>query len=234
MSVNKVENSVKKPSQIKSRKRVKEHAEVYTQPREVKNILAMTQAADNIFWRFLEPACGNGNFISEILTQRLEKIGHNANYRPRDKREFAIAKAVSTIYGIDILPDNITECHNRMSKIISDYLPKPSILFSQLIKYILSLNLIVGDTLNGTSHIRIVEWSFLGKEYLSRSSIKQREFIYADLIREGGNAHPVLETRFEPISNHTIIDYRKCICDYDNNDTNVGTKLPIIGLAEGS
>ena len=64
---------------IKSRHRVKNQGEVFTQDREVKNILALTQATDNIFWRFLEPACGNGNFLVEIVNQRIDKIIQDPN-----------------------------------------------------------------------------------------------------------------------------------------------------------
>ena len=101
--------SAPKEKIIKSKNHVRDQGEVFTREREVKNILALTQATDNIFWKFLEPACGDGNFLVEIVRQRLMRIKQTPTYRPADKREYAIIKMISTMYGVDIAEDNIAE-----------------------------------------------------------------------------------------------------------------------------
>jgi len=107
-------SSLSKEKIIKSKNRVRDQGEVFTREREVKNILALTQATDNISWKFLEPACGDGNFLVEIVRQRLMRIKQTPTYRPADKREYAIVKMISTIYGVDIADDNIAECKKRI------------------------------------------------------------------------------------------------------------------------
>ena len=97
---------------IKSKDRVRKRAEVFTRPREVNNILALTQATSNPYWRFLEPACGNGNFLEAILRQRLERLKQDRIEWHIKNREFSILKVLSTIYGVDIAEDNMTNAKN--------------------------------------------------------------------------------------------------------------------------
>ena len=99
--------SVKKG--IKSRARVRERGEVFTNEREVNAILALTQATSNRYSRFLEPACGNGNFLEAILRQRLAHLKQDRmEWHPKN-REFSVLKVLSTIYGVDIAEDNIAD-----------------------------------------------------------------------------------------------------------------------------
>lgn len=150
----------KKTQGIKSRERVRERGEVFTQPREVNNILALTQATSNRYWRFLEPACGNGNFLEAILKQRLEHLKQDRiEWHPKN-REFSVLKILSTIYGVDIAEDNIFECKKRLRGVIFDYLPKKtSKEFLLAMDEIMRTNLIVGDMLNGTDKIFFTEYS---------------------------------------------------------------------------
>lgn len=177
---------------IKSKSRVRHQGEVFTQEREVKNILALTQATDNIFWRFLEPACGNGNFLVEIVRQRLIRIKQNPNYRPADKREFAIIKMLTSIYGVDIAEDNITECKKRIMNEVFKYSPKKSSsAFLLAMKNILDTNIQLGDMLNGKNKVFFVEYSTHGGEYLSNCRIKRS--IYALTNMEKGDNLPIEE-----------------------------------------
>lgn len=171
---------------IKSKNRVRDQGEVFTQEREVKNILALTQATDNIFWKFLEPACGNGNFLVEIIRQRLMRIKQTPTYRPADKREYAIVKMISTVYGVDIADDNIAESKKRIMDEIFKFTPKKSsAAFLLAAKNILDTNIQLGDMLNGKDKVFFVDYSFHGAEYITKSSVKRK--VYALTSMENGD-----------------------------------------------
>ena len=99
-------------SQIKSKKRVNDFGEVFTAEREVRAMCDLVkQETERIESRFLEPACGNGNFLVEILRRKLNKCSNE---------EEAIT-ACSSIYGIDILEDNVKECRQRLQNLVFQY-----------------------------------------------------------------------------------------------------------------
>ena len=158
-----------KSKQIKSKSRVRNLGEVFTSEREVNNILALTQATSNRYWRFLEPTCGNGNFLEAILRQRLEHLKQDKiEWHPKN-REFSVLKVLSTIYGVDIAEDNISECKKRLRGVIFDYLPKKtSKEFLFAMEEIMNTNLIVGDMLNGKDKIFFTEYSTPAKGFFKR------------------------------------------------------------------
>ena len=158
-----------KSKQIKSKSRVRDRGEVFTNEREVNNILALTQATSNRYWRFLEPACGNGNFLEAILRQRLDHLKQDRlEWHPKN-REFSVLKVLSTIYGVDIAEDNISEYKKRLRGVIFDYLPKKtSAEFLLTAEKIMDTNLIVGDMLNGKEKIFFVEYSTPAKGLFKR------------------------------------------------------------------
>lgn len=158
-----------KTSQVKSKSRVRDRGEVFTAEREVNNILALTQATSNRYWRFLEPACGNGNFLEAILRQRLEHLKQDRIEWHAKNREFSVLKVLSTIYGVDIAEDNIAECKKRLRGVIFDYLSKKSskeFLFAM--NTIMDTNLIVGDMLNGKDKVFFTEYSTPAKGLFKR------------------------------------------------------------------
>lgn len=158
-----------KTSQVKSKSRIRNRGEVFTAEREVNNILALTQATSNRYWRFLEPACGNGNFLEAILRQRLEHLKQDRIEWHAKNREFSVLKVLSTIYGVDIAEDNIAECKKRLRGVIFDYLPKKSskeFLFAM--NTIMDTNLIVGDMLNGKDKVFFTEYSTPAKGLFKR------------------------------------------------------------------
>ena len=158
---------------IKSKQRVREHAEVFTQKREVDNILALTQATSNKYWRFLEPACGNGNFLEAILRQRLDRLLQDRIEWHANNREFSILKVLSTIYGVDIAADNIDECKKRLRNVVFDYSKKRSSKgFLLAMDEIMQTNLIVGDMLSGKEKIYFVEYTTPLKNYFIRKVYK--------------------------------------------------------------
>lgn len=166
--------------QIISRDRVIDHGEVFTSEREVNDMLDLvkdeTEKIDSIF---LEPACGTGNFLVEIIRRKLcivftehkklcDKNPYNRSYY-RKNLEINILKTVSSIYGIDILLDNVKECRQRLFDIIyyfyidifSKYL---CVSYFNSVCFILNKNIICGDALSyktiEKNAIVFYEWKF--------------------------------------------------------------------------
>lgn len=100
--------------QVKSKQRVAEHGEVFTAEREVKAMCDLVkQETERIDSRFLEPACGDGNFLSEILSRKLSVVKKKYKRLPLDYEKNAVL-ALSSIYGVDILLDNAIACRERL------------------------------------------------------------------------------------------------------------------------
>ena len=103
--------------QVKSRKRVADHGEVFTAEREVNAMLDLVkQETERIDSRFLEPACGDGNFLAEILRRKLNAVDARYKKSAADYEKYAVLAAAS-IYGVDILQDNVEECRKRLFEI---------------------------------------------------------------------------------------------------------------------
>ncbi len=139
-------------SQIKSKKRVAERGEVFTAEREVKAMCDLVeQECVRIDSRFLEPACGNGNFLAEILTRKLSTVKKLYKSNPYDYERYSVL-AVSSIYGVDIMIDNVSECRQRLFDLwFADYqtVCKKAINAETqtAVKYILSQNILCGNAL---------------------------------------------------------------------------------------
>ena len=172
--------------QVKSRQRVSDHGEVYTNPREVNAMLDLVkQETERIDSRFLEPACGHGNFLAAILERKLDVVEARYRKSQREFERYAIL-AVGSIYGIDLLPDNITEARERLLGILADrYLrtfrdsSRAQVLDSA--RYILGLNLIAGDALDLSTidgePIVFSEWSLVTGDL-----IKRRDYSFEHLV----------------------------------------------------
>lgn len=140
--------------QVKSKQRVKDHGEVFTNKREVNAMLDLVKDESyKVSSRFLEPACGNGNFLVEILNRKLQTVllYHNSSQTEFEKNTFL---AVSTIYAIDIQEDNCEESRERMYQIVKnlytkEYAHSVNKEFLDSIKTLLQLNVILGDGLTG-------------------------------------------------------------------------------------
>ena len=103
--------------QIKSKQRVSDHGEVFTSEREVNAMLDLVkQETQRIDSRFLEPACGDGNFLAEILRRKLAVVKGRYKKSLSDYEKNAVLAATS-IYGVDILQDNVDACRKRMFQI---------------------------------------------------------------------------------------------------------------------
>lgn len=174
-------------SQIKSKDRVRNLAEVYTNEREVKamlDLIPLKKPDDILSYKYLEPACGNGNFLIEILRRKLSRL--NDKYAGKSMREFEFqhARVASTIYGIDICRDNVSEAIERLYREIKSNIDfhKGSFLYSKgffpLIRYILTKNIVVGDSINSPSKIDFIQFVCKGK------SFEQRVFNFASLFEQ--------------------------------------------------
>ena len=124
--------------QIKSKKRVRERGEVFTNPREVKAMCDLIPADvwKNIDSTFLEPTCGNGNFVIEILERKLN-LCHK-------KQE--IYRALKSIYAIDIMSDNIAETKQRIKNLICEKFGRDFISWCN-VNRILNKNIVCDDSL---------------------------------------------------------------------------------------
>jgi len=179
-------------SQVISKKRVAEHGEVLTGKSEVDAMLDLVkQETERIDSRFLEPACGTGNFLSEILERKLPFVEVRYGKSQIEYERYAIL-AVSSIYGIDILEDNVQQCRQRLfeifeshySRIFKDKAKKEC---CETVRFLLKRNIIWGDALTlktageGSEYIVFSEWSFV-----SGNKLKRRDFTFHDLLDHEG------------------------------------------------
>ena len=137
-------------SQIKSRQRVADHGEVFTNPREVNAMLDLVRDESfRLDSRFLEPACGDGNFLIEILRRKLSLL---QDIKSQTDWEFQSLIAVGSCYGIDILPDNAEACRTRLEHYVLSQHPTPERLpvdspYLLSLRYMLQKNIVCGDAL---------------------------------------------------------------------------------------
>jgi len=153
---------------VKSKQRVADHGEVFTPPWMVDAMLDLvkdeTQRIDS---RFLEPACGSGNFLVRILQRKLAAVELKFGKSDFERRHYALL-AVMCTYGIELLEDNIAECRANMLEILADYLKvAESDDLYRAASYVLSQNLVHGDALKmrttDDQPITFAEWGYLGK-----------------------------------------------------------------------
>lgn len=151
-----------------SRQRVSDHGEVYTPAWMVEAMLDLVKGeTDRIDSRFLEPACGSGNFLVRILQRKLAAVERKYGKSHFDKQHYALL-ALMCIYGIELLPDNIALCRANLLEIFTDYLQlNEADDFYRAARYVLSVNLVHGDALAMRTHagqpITFAEWGYLGK-----------------------------------------------------------------------
>ena len=106
--------NIKTDTQVRSKKRVTDHGEVFTNDREVNAMLDLVKhETERIDARFLEPACGNGNFLAEVIRRKLNVVEQRYSKSQIEWERYAVI-AVSSIYGVDILEDNAQECRERL------------------------------------------------------------------------------------------------------------------------
>ena len=173
------------PSVTNPRQRIIDHGEVFTPPELVNDMLALvSHECERVDSRFLEPACGDGNFLVEVLRRKLLTVDKK-HARNREKWESDAILSVCSLYGIDLLQDNITACRDRLLEVVSGAhaarfnVPFPE-LAARAATYILSQDIVQGDALHMRtaegSPIIFPEWSPLG-----RGRLKRRDYAYDEL-----------------------------------------------------
>ncbi len=172
--------------QIKSKQRVKDHGEVFTQEREVNAMLDLViNEAERIESRFLEPACGDGNFLAPVLERKLATVKKKYGSSQNEFERMALF-AVSSVYGVELLQDNVETCIGRLYIIFNDiytklYKDKCKDEIRKSISYVLKRNILQGDALtlkkaDGKEYIVFSEWSLV-----NGSMIKRRDYQFIDL-----------------------------------------------------
>ena len=180
--------------QVKTKKRVADHGEVFTAEREVNAMLDLVKnESERIESRFLEPACGDGNFLAKIIERKLQTAKSMYKKYLSDYERNSIL-ALTSIYGIDLLSDNAQTCRDRLFNIWEkEYtsIAKKNVNnnLKDVAKYILSLNIVTGNALSMKcvdsnqqdldQPIIFPEWSFIN-DYL----IKRRDFRFDVLLKE--------------------------------------------------
>jgi hypothetical protein len=175
--------------QVKSKKRVADHGEVFTNDREVNAMLDLVKhETERIDSRFLEPACGNGNFLAEVLRRKLKVVDQRYANNQMDWERYAVI-AVSSIYGVDILEDNAQECRLRLYQIFDDlytshFKDKCKEDCRRSIRFLLDRNILWGDALDFTNPatkqpIVFSEWSAV-----NGSMLKRRDYMFKFLVEK--------------------------------------------------
>jgi hypothetical protein len=126
--------------------------------------------------RFLEPACGSGNFLVQILRRKLAAVELKYGKSDFERRQYALL-ALMCLYGIELLPDNIAECRANMLEILAEYLNlDESDDLYRAASYVLSQNLVHGDALTMRAYdgrpITFAEWGYLGKGAFQRRDFR--------------------------------------------------------------
>lgn len=182
------EEEVPGKNQVKSKKRVTDHGEVFTNQREVNAMLDLVKhETERIDSRFLEPACGDGNFLAEVLRRKLVVVDSRYSKSQVEWERYSVI-AVSSIYGVDILEDNAEECRERLLGIYIDWYSKK---FKQVnddcirsVRFLLSRNILWGDALDFTNPetkqpIIFSEWSSV-----NGSMMKRRDYMFKFLVEK--------------------------------------------------
>lgn len=213
-----------KNKQIVSKRRIADHGEVFTAAREVNAMLDLVkQETQRIDSRFLEPTCGKGAFLTEILRRKLAIVSERYRRNSTDYERYAVL-AVASIYGIDLLPDNVADCRALLlgicienyasaCKCKCDCIPTD---FVEAIRFILSKNIVLGDALTlkyadgSDKPIVFSEWSLV-----MGNMFKRRDFYFSNLVNSEFNgvfdSSDTGDTKWSPVPvrEFPLCDYKR-------------------------
>ena len=199
---------------VKSRKRVVDHGEVFTPPEMVEAMIDLVaEEADMIDSRFLEPACGSGNFLIPVLRRKLAAVHARYGRSDFEKRHHALL-ALMSIYGIELLPDNVEECRTNLLSEFAEFLGAlGNESWTSAARAVLEVNIVHGDALTMRTKgaveepIAFAEWTYLGKGSYHRRDFRfdamtqtaafgEEDTLFADL-----GSHEI----FTPVRNHGVL-----------------------------
>jgi SAM-dependent methyltransferase len=160
--------------QTKSKERVRDLGEVFTAEREVKAMLDLVpDMFTNIDTRFFEPACGNGNFLVEILARKIELIDDSKKASEAGWFEYQLLRALASIYAVDISEENVEEARERMRDMVDAahalHGEPMSATFLRAVDAILASNVIEGDSLNNAQSIIFIEYKPVENQAFART-----------------------------------------------------------------
>lgn len=211
--------NIKPDKQVKSKKRVTDHGEVFTNQREVNAMLDLVKhETERIDSRFLEPACGNGNFLAEVLRRKLAVVDSRYSKSQVEWERYSVI-AVSSIYGVDILEDNAQECRERLFNIFNErytaiFKNKCKDECRRSVKFLLNRNILWGDALDFTNPVTKQPIVFSEWSAVNGSMLKRRDYMFKFLVEkthqfsmfnDEGNAAAI----DEPVRDFPLIHFLK-------------------------
>lgn len=187
---------------IKSKQRVADHGEVFTPEWLVDAMLDLVKdETERLDSRFLEPACGSGNFLVKILKRKLATVEIKYAKSDFDRNHYAVL-SLMCIYGVELLQDNIEECKANLLEIFAEYLNlQPEDSLYACAEYVLTQNIVHGDALTMKdmtgNPISFAEWGYLGK-----GKFQRRDFRFDVLT--GSSAFSAEGSLFADLGKHEI------------------------------
>lgn len=194
---------------IKSKQRVADHGEVFTPAWLVEAMLDLVKdETERIDSRFLEPACGSGNFLVRILRRKLAAVELKYAKSDFERQHYALL-ALMCIYGVELLADNIAECRDNLLEIFADYLNLDEAdEFYRAASYVLTQNLVHGDALTMRTHddqpITFAEWGYLSKGKFQRRDFRYDTLALSSTFSQEGSlfAHLSMHEIFKPAATY--------------------------------
>ena len=187
-------------SLVKSKKRVADHGEVFTPSWMVEDMLNLVKdESERIDSRFLEPACGDGNFLKVVLQRKLATVESRYGKSEFERNHYALF-GLMCIYGIELLGDNVQQCRENLLAIFTEYLKVDSeSIWYKAARSVLTANVIHGDALTlktpDNEPINFPEWGYLGG-----GKFQRRDFRY-DLLTQRSSIEGSL---FEFLEEHEV------------------------------
>jgi hypothetical protein len=171
--------------------------------------------------RFLEPACGSGNFLVQVLRRKLAVVEQKYGKSDFERRHYALL-ALMCIYGIELLPDNIAECRANMLEILAEHFAlTDSDELRQAAFRVLSLNLVHGDALAmkdaAGRPIVFAEWGYLGKGKFQRRDFRFDALTASSTLTSEGSlfAHLGKHEIFSPVRTYAPMTMRDLAAEKD-------------------
>lgn len=185
---------------VKTRQRVADHGEVFTPRWLVDDMLDLVKSeTERIDSRFLEPACGSGNFLVAVLERKLAAVQARHGRSEFEKRHYALF-ALMCVYGIELLPDNVAECRANLAGLFAQFLgPSAGSEWNRAAAAVVAANVVQGDALKMSDArgeaILFPEWGYLGRGWYQR-----RDFRFDDLTQRASASLGL----FEAFEEHEI------------------------------
>jgi SAM-dependent methyltransferase len=195
---------------VKSRQRVVDHGEVFTPPWLVETMLDLVEdETARIDSRFLEPACGSGNFLAPVLMRKFAAVETRYRSSEFERRHHALL-ALMSVYGIDLLDDNVAECRERMLGLLSEYLGSDEDDdLHRAARKVLAANIIHGNAISMKAADRyatpivFAEWAYLGKGRFQRRDFRLDVLAqFSSFHLDAPHANPGKHAIFVPIKEY--------------------------------